>query len=352
MKNKRCIISYIAGVILACVNVGILQVEAQPKYNVTFLPELEGDSVTDLNNLGEVVGSHVESEYTSSCYLYSNGNVTTWEHPGYVCYAAALNDAAQVAGFFQKIYGEEAFYAFLYSKGKITYLGGLPERSNYDFSRAWDINNAGQIAGWYSAYTFEGPVIFWQGNITEIGTNQKLGDSENAFGINDNYDSSGLGQVVGESLVKTSSGTSLLEPFLYSNGVMSTYNICCPEGQGEKCQGEGLKINNVGQIVGWCENSQAFLYNTADGSHSFIGNYSTAFPLDINDAGQIVWWLPTNSSHGFPALYTNGITYNLLDFIPSNVNLHYFIPAAINEKGQILAYTYSAPGALILTPIE
>ncbi len=349
MKNKKCVSGLIAGVVLACVGycLSISNVEAQPRYNMTFLPGLEkGFYPTDLNNLGEVTGV---APFLDTCFLYSNGTVKTWGMEGAICAARAINDGSQVVGTFIGTYDN---YAFSYLNGEITYLGGLPTENVTSESNAYDINNAGQIVGEYSGGNLDGPVVFWQGNIMEIGTNGF------ACGINDNYGSNGLGQIVGTELTATVSGARGAA-FAYSNGIITFFSICCPEGYTDgECGGVGNSINNVGQVVGQCilygggTDCQSFLYNIEDQSHSFIGLCSTVAPLDINDAGQVIGaYQIAGPEHIFPILYTNGLSYNLYDLISPNFNLYGLglDPTAINNRGQIVANTNQ--GVVLLTPI-
>ncbi len=246
------------------------------------------------------------------------------------------------------------YHAFYYFNGTMRDLGALGGKGD---SQANAINNAGQAVGGShvpKAY-FQHAVIFWQEQIFDLGTlgNPKSGISE-ATDINDNYDSNGIGQIVGYSIVDTNYAGP--EAFFYWNGTMTNIGVfICPYPDYKSSYAKA--INNVGQIVGYCVlntngfNYVGFLYDVNSGNYSHIGGQGESYVLDVNDSGQIIEMdNTTNPFHQDPVLFINGTEYNLFNLLLNNPGITSLAPYAINNEGQIVASTNK--GVVLLTPTD
>ena len=144
-----------------------------------------------------------------------------------------INDRGQIVGDSTNITGY--VHAFLYGGSAMNDLGTLGGSSSY----AWGINNSGQIVGMstiagdsaYHAFLYDG------GNMIDIGT---LGGTfATASAINER------GQIVGTSTVAGD-----YHAFLYDGGNMIDLNCLLPKGSGWELT-DASDINDLGQITGY-----------------------------------------------------------------------------------------------------
>ena len=131
-----------------------------------------------INNAGDVVGQSVNREGIARAFIWRQGSMTELWTPGGQSGANRINNLGQVVGFAGTT-GEE--HPVLWNNGDITDLGTLGGA----FGEASDINDKGQIVGG-SRVSDENEDIHafrWQnGVMTDLGT---LGGRESwAFGIN------------------------------------------------------------------------------------------------------------------------------------------------------------------------
>ena len=111
---------------------------------VTYLP---GDTATDINDVGQVVGYTrvqigLSSAYTA--FVWQNGEYTELA-PGVISSPSAINNLGQVVGW-----GEEhnRGFAWIWDDGTLADLNELvPANSGWFLESAEDINNCGQIVG-------------------------------------------------------------------------------------------------------------------------------------------------------------------------------------------------------------
>jgi probable HAF family extracellular repeat protein len=179
-------------------------------------------------------------------------------------------------------------------------LGELPGRA---FSEASDINASGHVVGTASTQFGESRAFIWRnGVMTDLGTLE--GDSK-AYGIND------AGQVVGEFSAQTSATTYAWRAFLVTpedtdgNGAPDRwFRDSNADGKNDLMRNLGTTggntshsvasdVNNLGQVVGsvWTSStSRAFRWQNGvmTDMGTFGGQRSSASA--INDAGQIVGW--------------------------------------------------------------
>jgi probable HAF family extracellular repeat protein len=153
-----------------------------------------------INNAGDVVGV-----LNNAAYIYSGGKVSLLGNLGGKFSAATgINNNGQVVGY-ADLPNSNELRPFLYSNGKMSNLGsvvpdGIPTA----------INNAGQVVGRTTFSAF----LYSSGKVTYLGT---LGGLESsAAAIND------AGQIVGSSNLNGYGG--YYHAFLYKNGKMIDLN--------------------------------------------------------------------------------------------------------------------------------
>ncbi|MEO7715202.1 MAG: hypothetical protein ABIY70_03290 [Capsulimonas sp.] len=155
------------------------------------------------------------------------------------CAARSINNRGEVAGYAWNADAPEGStdfrntaHAFLWSHGRMHDLG-VP--SGYISSRAYAINNRGQVAGWLLTKSGQTHAMFWQdGMIHDLGTFPG-GQTSVANAIND------AGQVVGSSQRQDGSVTACL----WQNGRMLDLGLLPGD-----VYSRALGINELGQIVG------------------------------------------------------------------------------------------------------
>jgi probable HAF family extracellular repeat protein len=212
--------------------------------------------------------------------------------------ASDINNAGQMAGWFAT--GTGADHAFLYSGGALTDLGTFGGAN----SHANALNDLGQVVG-YADTSADGrrAFLYSGGTMTNLGT---LGPGTSAAnGINN------AGAVVGIGVDATG---FYGHGFLYSGGSMQSLAPFAPAG----ASGAAYAINNAGQIVGtytagpptapeWP--SSGFLL--AGGVFTPMGHIGDAFEstaMSINDHGQAVGHAHAHLGNELPFMFsTDGL---------------------------------------------
>lgn len=240
----------------------------------------------DINRSGQIVlhrdGTH---------YISHQGTLTPLIANGIKINGDAINDAGQVAGWFTSG-GQQ--HAVIYANGTATDLGTLPGGT---FSYGYDINSSGQVVGTANNSSGQSRAVLWSnGAVVDLGTLPGHTISV-ASAIND------AGQIVGYS--GTGFPNYSTRAFLWENGVMTDIgNI------GDNDYVTASDINNAGQIVGSARvNGQnrytAFVWNngTITNLNTVIGNtdFSGCYDLAINGAGQITGLCSNQSYRLTPA---------------------------------------------------
>ncbi|MCP1774742.1 HYR domain-containing protein [Bradyrhizobium japonicum] len=267
-------------------------------YSFTILP---GVSPTGINDSGQVVG-----HYPS--FLYNNGVYTTLRaetsDPS-VSFTQAnqINDLGQIVGYVSLVDADgfaDGIEGFVYNSGAYTRIDDpsvLPDTSAN--TSANGINDFGQIVGNY--YVYDPNLTYYAflysgGSFTHL--NVPSATASSATDINN------VGQIVG--FYADAAGHS--HGFLYSGGGFTTLDN--PQGM----DSVALGINNLGQIVGSYTDaggvSHGWVYN--NGTYTNFDYFPDITPYDINDSGQIVGVYSDSRLEGFIAtplsasLFTTG----------------------------------------------
>lgn len=192
-------------------------------------PQNDATFVTDINNLGQVVGNHQEAFINN--FIYSSGSFTSVDTP-YMTTVSGINDHGEMVG-----YGYYLYQGFLDNKGTITSIHAC------GITGANGINNAGEIVGDCSV-TKGAPSHGFLYTGTQYLTIDFPGAlSTSAVRINN------LGQIVGEYV----DASQTTHGFLYSDGTFTTIDF--PDAVWT----QPLGINDSGDIVGLvpCSNSSS-----------------------------------------------------------------------------------------------
>jgi probable HAF family extracellular repeat protein len=299
----------------------------------------------DINEAGQVVGYATSAAGPQRAFLWSDGVMTDLGTlGGSSSKANALNDVGQVVGKSTVTTGSFATEAFLWQGGVMAGLG-------LSAAEPAAINEAGQVAGYFS--TNSGYRAFlWQGGVvTEIG--DFGGGSSVATDINN------AGQVVGSALTTVVGSLGpVYHAFLWQNGVMTDLGVL----PGLEESGAAA-INSLGQIVGSSDRTDPETYTVTSYSFLYSDGVMTTLPVpssesyagDINDSGQVVGTMRAGNGVGpwRAYLYSDGVVTDLNSLIPAGSGLHLYSATAINNAGQIVGYAYDAAAhyhAFLLTP--
>ena len=233
-------------------------------------------------------------------------------------------------------------------------------------TRAYSVNNAGQVVGY--GYGSDGPraILFdstGAGNAVPLASG---GTPSVAYSINDHGDIAGRvggGTVLwGEHSMSVGAGydaysvnNSLQMVGARTDGAV----LFDTSGSGNHVRlgsGEAASINNAGQIVGHQYNGhyQATLFDaTGQGNNVALGGlpgYSDSFAFAVNDSGQAVGrvWFGQSPYAGSAVLFDmtgNGNNIDLGSLPGSTTATAAF---AINSIGQIVGWEVGSPGRAIL----
>ena len=275
-----------------------------PQYTMTDLGTLhDGDLESHaqfINKRGQVAGEAIIASAERHHFFWDGAAMH--DLGAGIAAIVGLNDQGQVA-----LNVEAAPYtvrAALWSDGILTDLGPLPGDL---YSRAYGINNSGQVVGTSSSGGVTHGVIWKNGTITTLGF---LGGGDDTFAtlIND------AGQVAGYAV------TGLFEQhaFFWDRGVMTDLSLPLPQVSVIcHCVGEAVGLNNRGQVVG-SEYSllgagiQTLLWEGASRTVIADGGSVSFYSADgIDDRGEVSgthWTFPgTGYADNNPFFWRDGV---------------------------------------------
>jgi probable HAF family extracellular repeat protein len=246
----------------------------------------------DIDGIGRVVGSADVGPEETHAFLWDGSSVHDLGALGGArdATATAINERGEIVGFSQIGPSDASpYHAFLIRDGQMLDLGA-PGGSH---SVANDINNGGEIAGFYSRADGGGVAfILRDGAFTDLG---HLGGSDaEANAIND------AGEVAGVS----ATANAERHAFRLAGGVLEDL------GTFGGARSLGLGINGAGDVVGAAETAGGALHAfVAPRGGGAIDLHAVAAPagvtlyeaVDIADGGAIVanGRLPDGSDHAF-----------------------------------------------------
>ena len=251
-----------------------------------------------VNTQREAVGTSATADGVSHAVLWdAAGRIhDLGTLPGYTdSTALAINRRGQVVGYaFNKPLGLSSLLlrparAFLWEGGRMRDLGTLPGCPS---SRAYAINDAGQIAGWVLTADQRTHAMLWEdGVMLDLGTFAD-GRLSVATALND------AGQVVGSA----THPRSRVSAFLWQDGVMSDLGRL----PGDRYS-KALGVNDRGQAVGISRpddnvngtGGRPFVWDAVDGMRDLMALVRltnrqrtefahTCMALSINNQGQIL----------------------------------------------------------------
>lgn len=344
-------------------------VQAQCQYEVTSIlgppcpPPFPGTATLSgkgINELGEVVGeyAHCGGDSLPDAFRWSpESGLELIDFPAGTSSSTPtdINDLGQVVGWYNPP-SEFGALAFFWDQEGLVTIFPPPGGS---WSAAHGINNAGQVVGEaVNPATNSGESFPWgNGTMVFLGPFEIL--SSSAHDINEN------GAVTGYV-----GSTSFLQPtargYFWEDG-----NLTVLEPIPGGVTSVALGINNTGEVVGWglvpSRKAPSGFVNhpflLSSGQMIDLGTlpgYCRCSALDINDLGQVVggcddfcdFQLPPG-----PFFWQNGVMTDVNDLLPPNEVVTINFVRAINNQGQIVGtgLITSAPNswrAVVLTPMN
>jgi probable HAF family extracellular repeat protein len=305
-----------------------------------------------LNKTGEVVGNVGGLiGIAQQAFVYNQGSsqlLPSLYQSGLFNAATAINLNGVIAGESQNSFAQPN--AVSWQNGSITDLGslyyytGVGSPAPAAYSSAAAINLKGDAVGVSlgvaggSTTTDTHAALFSGGTVVDLGT--LGGNNSEALGINDS------GVIVGDATIQ---GGSPSHAFWY-DGTLHDLGVL-PNGNGSSA----TAINASGTIVGWSTTTNGGFAHAVVWTKAGTGNYAiqdlgTLGPLAgnysranaINSSGQIVGITATPQNGETAFIYRNGVMTDLNSLLPAGSSVTLHEATAINDSGQILAYSLNA----------
>ena len=234
------------------------------------LPGMTYSSAEKINESGEVVGASGNgSEQLAFVWTEAGGMRALSSLGGSHSGAHAINDHGDIAGE-SKVPGFNStdIHAVVWRNGVITDLDPVSAEG----SRAWGINNSGEVVGRFGLRAFVWPPG-GPGHVLEPRTG--VVDNDNALGIDD------AGRIVG---FRRRTADGQLVAYLWTAGVFREW------GSGSNATG----INSRGQVVGVANGAftagagNPFIWEGDERNLGLLPGMDRGQALDINDNGWVV----------------------------------------------------------------
>lgn len=251
------------------------------------LPGMTYSAAEKINERGQVVGASGNGSEQRAFVWTSAGDMQALSSlGGSSSVAHAINDLGDIAGE-SRIPGvgnATESHAVVWRNGVITDLDAAPSLG----SRAWDINNVGEVVGRYGNRAFVWP-SGGQGRVLEPRTG--VVDHDNALGIDD------AGRIVG---FRRRSADGRLVAYLWTAGQFQEW--------GSESSATG--INSKGQVVGVANGAgsafpgaEAFIWEGAEQGLGLPQGMTSGRALDINDNGWVVGVVSGPGGHSRAVLW-------------------------------------------------
>jgi probable HAF family extracellular repeat protein len=239
-------------------------------YSGVDVPGSTSTTARSINNLGQIVGSFVDSTGTHA-FLFNNGKFSTIDVPGSAwTIATGINNAGQIVGGYGTG-GETGNHGFLVSNGAFSTFD-VPGSLD---TIAYGINNKGQIVGTYlGTDNFRHGFRLSGGNYALVEVpNSRAGSARS---VND------AGQIVG-----LSGFSAAAIGFVFSDGSYSKVELS------PNTYVEAIALNNLGDIAGQEGGPQppfrGFIRNGTERSAIELPGAPFSWNVQgINDLGQVV----------------------------------------------------------------
>lgn len=341
MRIQRQLLAIAFGLILAS------QARAEIEYTVEIVGR-NGLAIGagGLNNLGEAVGQvgrQTTGDFIAVKFDALGRQYIGPRNAGTNSYASDINDLGAIVGYQGASPWSEQ--AYVWRNGQTQLLKVLIPSSDSSSgelplsqpvvnaqSHAVAINNAGDIAGWFSTDGGKtNNAVIWrhEGSFADISALANGVHGTAAYDINER------GDVVGE----TDEGQGFL---LIGNEITLL-------------SGRAVALNNFGSVTGYSQvgwNLKATVWNQ-QGQATLLDNRDSgvSMALSINDAGLVVGIADGyQPEDGRAMLWRAGKAIDLNSLIDPDLGLQLGSAAVINDQGQILAQTRYRQ-IVVLTPV-
>jgi probable HAF family extracellular repeat protein len=308
----------------------------------------------DINEAGDIVGYATGICYGDRAFIWKAGlpSIQFLPMPAGTSQSRAygINDKGQIVGYYVK--SGNATKGFMIDNGVFFDMGTLP---GGNWSEAYDVNDDGVAVGWWGNNVV-GPspmAMSWQASVMTSLT-PMLGQPMSIA-----YDINGAGAVTGYLSPKN---------YLYDGRAFildGKQLTVLPPAPGAHTS-TGAAINSHGDVAGWgvadcdppgefCIISKAFLWNGTDMiSLGALPGFPSIAPSDLNDDQMIVGTMAGQSGVTHAFLWDNGELHKLNDLVIGfdEFTIGTGFVFAINNTGQIAGDVSGAMGvcALRLTP--